>query len=54
MLEDKYKGNTNFKTYGKCELVQKRLNNDVLNAAQDKVNHKDYINEIFAGLMWLG
>ena len=54
MLDAKSKGNIKFKTYGKCVSVEKRFRDDEINTAQDKVNHKDYMNEIFAGLMWLG
>ena len=54
MLEVKFKQNIKFATYGKCESIQKRLSDDAINAAQDKLDHKDYMNEIFAGLMWLG
>ena len=54
MLTIKLKEKTKLKSYGKCDLLRKRLCAEEINSAQYKVNNKDYVNEIFAGLMWLG
>ena len=54
MLSMKFKEETKFKSYSKCDLLRKRLCAEEINSVQYKVNYKDYVNEIFAGLMWLG
>lgn len=54
MLEVKFKENIKFKTYGRCESVQKHLSDEAVNVTPHKHENKDYVNEIFAGLMWLG
>ena len=54
MSEVKFKENIKFKTYGRCESVQKRLSDEAMNVTPHKNDYKDYVDEIFAGLMWLG
>ena len=54
MLSMKFKEEAKFKSYGKCDLLRKRLCAEEMNSVQNKVNYRDYVNEIFAGLMWLG
>ena len=50
----KFKQSTKFKSYGKCDLLRKRLCSEEIDIAQNKLGYKEYMNEIFAGLMWLG
>jgi len=54
MLEMKFKKTTKFKSYGKCDLLRKRLCAEETGSTQQKVDNRDYVNEIFAGLSWLG
>lgn len=54
MLSIKIKQTTKLKSYGKCNLLRKRLCEEEISSTQQKVNSKDYVNEIFAGLSWLG
>jgi len=54
MLNEKYKENTKYKSEGKSGLLRKRLCAEVSTSTQQKSNNNDYMNEIFAGLMWLG
>ena len=54
MFNTKFKGAAKFKTYGKCELSRKNLCDDAMVSNETKVNYRDYMNEIFAGLIWLG
>lgn len=54
MLSENIKATTKFKSYGKCDLLRKRLCAEEMTFMQKKHTTKDYINEIFAGLMWLG
>ena len=54
MLSMKLKETTKLKSYGKCELIRKRLCEEENSYTQPKVDYKDYVNEIFAGLSWLG
>ena len=54
MLNMKFKETAKFKSYGKCDLLRKRLCAEEAVSIQPKVGNRDYVNEIFAGLMWLG
>lgn len=54
MMTIKFKETTKFKAYGKCDLLRKRLCDEEMYSTPQKTNDKDYINEIFAGLIWLG
>ena len=54
MLNTKFKETTKFKSYGKCDLLRKRLCAEEVCTVQPKVGNRDFVNEIFAGLMWLG
>jgi len=54
MLITNLKDTTKFKSYGKCNLLRLHLCDETACAARNKIETKDYINEIFAGLMWLG
>lgn len=54
MSEVKLKHAAKFKTYGRNELGQKRTGEEFLNSTPQKTECNDYVNEIFAGLMWLG
>ena len=54
MLAMKIKQTTKLKSYGKCGLLRKRLCEEETSLRQQKVGYKDYVNEIFAGLSWLG
>ena len=54
MIMNKYKASTKFKAYGKCDLLRKRLCSEEMHSSQHKFEIKDCMNEIFAGLMWLG
>ena len=54
MSEIKFKGHVKFKTFGKCSSMQKRLGSEETDLLQQRTDYKDYVNEIFAGLMWLG
>ena len=53
MLLEKIKGTAKSDFYAKAELNGKRPCGDGC-SIQPKDNFKDYVNEIFAGLMWLG
>lgn len=50
----KLKQNTKLKSYGKCDLLRKRLCIDDIDTVQNKISYREYMNEIFAGLIWLG
>lgn len=50
----KIKEITKLKTHSKPALIRKRSCAEELNLSQAKANDKDYVNEIFAGLSWLG
>jgi len=54
MLKMRFKESTKFKSYGKCDLLRKQLCVEEAGLVQQKIDYKNYINEIFAGLMWLG
>lgn len=54
MITMKFKETTKLKSSGKCDLLRRRLCDEVSYSFQQKDGYKDYINEIFAGLMWLG
>lgn len=54
MLSMKFKETSKFKSYGKYDLLRKRLCSEEITSVQQKVGNRDYVNEIFAGLMWLG
>ena len=54
MLTIKFKETTKLKSSGKCNLLRRRLRDETSYSFQQKDGYKDYINEIFAGLMWLG
>ena len=53
MSEVELKKNINFKAYGKCDVTNKRSEDELRSSSSVKVN-KDFVNEIFSGLMWLG
>ena len=50
----KFKHTAKFKSQGKCDLLRKQLCVEQSCATTNKVDYRDYMNEIFAGLMWLG
>jgi len=50
----KLKQNTKLKSYGKCDVLRKRFRIEEVSVAQNKISYREYMNEIFAGLMWLG
>jgi hypothetical protein len=54
MLAMKIKETTKLKSRGKCDLLRKRLCDEEINQTQSKIDYKDYVTEIFAGLSWLG
>ncbi|MFK5913916.1 MAG: hypothetical protein QM484_06045 [Woeseiaceae bacterium] len=54
MLNIKVKGGHKFKSVGKCDLLRKRLCDESMEAPLNKISTKEYMDEIFAGLMWLG
>lgn len=54
MLVMKFKEATKFKSNGKCDLLRIRLCDETVCASKHKYNFKDYVDEIFAGLIWLG
>lgn len=54
MLIVKSKDTTKLDFFGKSNLCGKRPCNDDAFSLQSKDSFKDYVNEIFAGLMWLG
>lgn len=54
MLDVKFKDDTKFKTYGKCDLLRKRLYDEVESSSEHKMDYRAYMNEVFAGLIWLG
>lgn len=54
MLAVKFKEISKLKSYDKSELLRKRMCNEEISLTQAKVNNKDYVDEIFAGLSWLG
>ncbi len=54
MINESFKTTTKFKAYGKCDLLRKRLCAEEINFVQQKHTTRDYVNEIFAGLIWLG
>jgi len=54
MLIEKPKETSKFKSYGKCNLLRMRLCHETPYRTKNKVELKDYIDEIFAGLIWLG
>jgi len=54
MLSMKFKEEAKFKSYGKCDLLHKPQCAEDMNLMKNKVDYRDYVNEIFAGLIWLG
>jgi len=54
MPEIKLKQSSKFKTYGNGYALRKQTGNNNLTSIQQKVAYKDYMNEFFAGLIWLG
>lgn len=54
MLAMKFKEITKVKSFGKSDLIRKRLCEEENSSPQSKVGYRDYVNEIFAGLSWLG
>lgn len=54
MSEVKLKTNVRFKAYGKCNEQDNQPGNKVVTSIQPKVAYKDYMDEFFAGLIWLG
>lgn len=54
MSEVKFKERSKFKAYGKCESIQKNFSDKEECSSPERTDSKDYVNEIFAGLMWLG
>lgn len=54
MLDVKFKNNTKFKICGKSDYVRNRSSSNVMHSSVQKTGYRDYINEIFAGLIWLG
>jgi len=45
---------TKLKSYSKYDLLRKRICTEEVDAVQNKISYREYMNEIFAGLMWLG
>lgn len=54
MLDVEFKNEVKFKACGKGDLVRKGLCDEILASSEQKMNYKEYMNEIFAGLIWLG
>jgi hypothetical protein len=54
MSEVKLKVSRKVKSPGKYELVSKSTYSDNSGSVAKKEGMKDYVNEIFAGLIWLG
>ena len=54
MLNMKFKETIKSKSYSKGDLLPKRMCAEEVTATQSKIGNRDYVNEIFAGLMWLG
>ena len=54
MLDIEFKDDAKFKMSGKSDFLHKRLCDEVLGSSEQKMNYKEYMNEIFAGLIWLG
>jgi len=54
MLAMKIKETTKLKASAKGGLSRKRLCDEEVSLSQTKHDYKDYVNEIFAGLSWLG
>ena len=54
MWDDKFKENTKFKTCEKGDFIRNPLSNNVMHSSAQKTGYRDYINGIFAGLIWLG
>ena len=50
----KAKENTELKSHAKCDFISKQLHTEDRDLSQNKVVYKDVMNEMFAGLMWLG
>lgn len=54
MLATKIKEKSKLNSYGESDLLRERLCDEEINLTHQKINYKDYVNEIFAGLSWLG
>ena len=54
MSEVKFKDHSKFSAFGKCESIQKHVGDDKESSQENRADYKEYVNEIFAGLMWLG
>lgn len=54
MPETKLKQSSKFKTHGKSDALRMQAGKNNLASIQQKVAYKDYMNEFFAGLIWLG
>lgn len=50
----KFKKSTKLRSYGKHELIRKNLCVKEKSLVQNKINYREYMDEIFAGLIWLG
>lgn len=54
MSDVKFKGTTKYKAHEKCKFSRKDLCDEVMVSSETKVGYRDYMNEVFAGLIWLG
>ena len=54
MPEIKLKQSSKFQAYGKSEVLRKQAATNKTTTIQQKDDYKDYMNEYFAGLIWLG
>ena len=54
MLDVEFKDDVRFKVYGKDDFLGNGLCDKALASSEQKMNYKEYMNEIFAGLIWLG
>ena len=54
MVTVKLKESTKLKFEGRCDLLHVRLCDEGVCTIKTKFSFKDCVDEIFAGLMWLG
>ena len=54
MLDTKFKAGTKYRVDDKIAQVHSRISKEDICISKQKNDLKNYMNEIFAGLIWLG
>lgn len=54
MLDAKFKTGTKYRTHDKSAQMRSRISSEDICVSKQKIDLKNYMNEIFAGLIWLG